>query len=54
MNELLFFLLGLVIGDLSGITMMCILHINTISKLNRPINRKYDNDKNDETCEKEK
>lgn len=31
MNELLFFLLGLVIGGLTGITLMCMLQINRIA-----------------------
>ena len=30
MMELLFFLLGLVIGNLSGITVMCIFQINRL------------------------
>lgn len=31
MSELLFFLLGLVIGGLTGITLMCMLQINRIA-----------------------
>lgn len=31
MNELLFFLLGLVIGGLTGITLMCMLQINRMA-----------------------
>lgn len=38
MKELLFFVLGLVIGGLSGITIMCFLQINRI-------NNKYKHEK---------
>ena len=35
MNELLFFVLGLVIGILSGTNLICMIHINNIKKNNR-------------------
>ena len=35
MNELLFFVLGLVIGGLSGTTLICMIHINNINKKNK-------------------
>jgi|GEM_PF-774954 hypothetical protein len=33
MKELLFFVLGLLVGGLSGITIMCFLQINRFSKI---------------------
>ena len=33
MKELLFFILGLMIGGLSGITVMCCLQINKLNKI---------------------
>ena len=35
MNELLFFVLGLVIGVLSGTNLICMIHISDIKKNNR-------------------
>lgn len=35
MSELLFFLLGLVIGSLAGMTIMCVLQINKVNELER-------------------
>lgn len=32
MMEFLFFLLGLVIGSLTGVTMMCLLQINRLNR----------------------
>ena len=40
MKELLFFVLGLLIGGLTGTTVMCLLQINRINK--------YDNEKETE------
>lgn len=33
MKELLFFVLGLVIGELSGITVMCCFQVNKLNKI---------------------
>lgn len=33
MKELLFFVLGLLVGGLSGITIMCFLQINKLSEM---------------------
>lgn len=33
MKELLFFVLGLLVGGLSGITVMCFLQINRLNKI---------------------
>lgn len=38
MNELLFFVLGLVIGGLIGVTLMCIIQINRINDYESKIN----------------
>ena len=35
MKELLFFVLGLLVGGLSGITIMCFLQINKLSEVKR-------------------
>jgi hypothetical protein len=35
MNELLFFTLGLLIGGLTGISVMCILQINKLNEIER-------------------
>ena len=45
MSELLFFVLGLVIGGLTGVTIMCCLQINRINDYEKQINipRKKDN-----------
>lgn len=32
MNELLFFIIGLVLGGLVGVVLMCLLQINKLSK----------------------
>lgn len=37
MSELLFFVLGLVIGGLTGVVMMCALQINKINEYERRI-----------------
>ena len=47
MNELLFFVLGLVIGGLSGITTICMFQINK----NNTLTKKQ---REDEICEQEK
>ncbi len=44
MSELLFFLLGLVIGGLTGITLMCMLQINRIA--DERLIRSVDNNEN--------
>ena len=51
MNELLFFVLGLVIGSLSGLAVMCVIQIN---KYNKYFNNNCDNYVDDEQCEQEK
>lgn len=38
MNELLFFTLGLLIGGLTGVSVMCVLQINRVNE----IKNKYD------------
>ena len=38
MNELLFFTLGLLIGGLTGVSVMCLLQINRVNE----IKNKYD------------
>lgn len=38
MNELLFFTLGLLIGGLTGLSVMCVLQINRVNE----IKNKYD------------
>lgn len=38
MSELLFFVLGLVIGGLTGVTIMCCLQINRINEYEKKIN----------------
>lgn len=38
MSELLFFVLGLVIGGLTGVTVMCFLQINRINEYEKKIN----------------
>lgn len=45
MNELLLFLLGLVIGTLAGITMLCIIQINKMSCNSQEIKVKAKNEK---------
>ena len=40
MNELLFFVLGLLIGGLTGMTLMCILQINRIDELQKQDKKK--------------
>ena len=37
MSELLFFVLGLVIGGLSGIALLCILQVNRINEYEKRI-----------------
>ena len=37
MSELLFFVLGLTIGGLTGVTIMCCLHINRINEYEKKI-----------------
>ncbi len=51
MNELLFFVLGFVIGGLSGLTTMCVIQIN---KLTNKSNINYDDYRDDDICEQEK
>ncbi len=51
MNELLFFVLGLVIGGLSGLSIMCMIQIN---RYNKYFNNNRDNYSDDEQCEQEK
>ena len=51
MNELLFFVLGFVIGGLSGLTTMCVIQIN---KLTNKSNINYDDYREDDICEQEK
>lgn len=43
MSELLFFVLGLVIGGLTGITIMCFLQINRINEYEKLIDRNEEN-----------
>lgn len=40
MKELLFFIFGLVIGGLSGLSIMCMLQINRINELEKNNKRK--------------
>lgn len=40
MNDLLFFVLGLLVGGLSGITIMCFLQINRLCKIEEHIESK--------------
>ena len=54
MKELLFFVLGLVIGGLSGITMMGMFQINKEHQLTKALQNKINNRRDDEKCEKEK
>ena len=49
MSELLFFIIGLVIGGLVGIVLMCILQINSCRYNTTSSNKEID----DEKCEKE-
>lgn len=42
MSELLFFVLGLTIGGLTGITIMCCLQINRINEYERQIHMHND------------
>lgn len=49
MSELLFFIMGLVIGGLVGVVMMCILQINSCKYNSTPSSIEID----DEKCEKE-
>ena len=51
MNELLFFVLGLVIGGLSGITIMCMIQINRINHLTKSMTDKNINCRDDKKCE---
>ena len=52
MSELLFFILGMVIGGLTGITLMCCLQINRINEYERLlIMRDKDNDDYDDEPE---
>lgn len=48
MSELLFFILGLVIGGLCATTLMCCLQINRINELEREIVRKETHEENSE------
>lgn len=48
MSELLFFILGMVIGGLTGITLMCCLQINRINELERQIILKDNEEIDDE------
>lgn len=52
MSELLFFVLGLIVGGLLGITIMCILQVSKISdeRIIKQSNSKVDG----EICEREK
>ncbi len=47
MSELLFFVLGLIIGGLAMTTLMCCLQVNRISELEREIVLR-DNENNDD------
>lgn len=40
MNELLFFIIGLVLGGLVGVVLMCLLQINKLSKREKVENAK--------------
>ena len=52
MSELLFFILGLIIGGLVMTTLMCCLQINRINEYERLlIMRDKDNDENDDESE---
>lgn len=35
MGEILFFVLGLVVGTMAGVTIMCLFQINKINKIER-------------------
>lgn len=53
MSELLFFILGLIIGGLGMTTLMCCLQVNRINELERQIILKDDHEENSEVvkCE---
>ena len=52
MSELLFFILGLIIGGLTMTTVMCCLQVNRINELERQIVLKNDDETmEDEQCE---
>ncbi len=53
MSELLFFILGLIIGGLAMTTLMCYLQVNRISELERQIVLKDDHEEDSEVvkCE---
>lgn len=43
MHELLFFMIGFLLGGVIGVTIMCLMQINRISRIEN--NRKEDKDK---------
>ena len=53
MSELLFFILGMIIGGLGMTTLMCCLQVNRIKELERQIVLKDDHEQNSEVvkCE---
>lgn len=53
MSELLFFVLGLIIGGLAMTTLMCCLQVNRINELERQIvlNDNHEEDSEGEQCE---
>ncbi len=53
MSELLFFILGMIIGGLGMTTLMCCLQVNRINELERQIVLKDDHEQNSEVvkCE---
>ena len=53
MSELLFFILGMIIGGLGMTTLMCCLQVNRINELERQIILKDDHEENSEVvkCE---
>lgn len=53
MSELLFFILGLIIGGLGMTTLMCCLQVNRINEIERQIILKDDHEENSEVvkCE---